>query len=47
MLKESLETWNLPPLLGYLPKNSTASFKERQLGLSHIFRTNPNLEKKY
>lgn len=45
MLKESLETWNLPPLLGYLPKNSTASFKERQLGLSHIFRTNPNLEK--
>lgn len=46
ILRESLEAWDgLPPLLGYLPKNSTTSFKERQLGLSHVFRTNPNLEK--
>lgn len=37
MLSESLEAWNLPPLLGYIPKNLPISFKERQLGLTHIF----------
>lgn len=37
MLSESLSAWNLPPLLGYIPKNLPVSFKERQLGLPHIF----------
>lgn len=37
MLKESLRAWNLPPLLGYIPKNLPISFQERQLGLTHIF----------
>lgn len=42
MLKESLQAWNLPPLLGYLPKNLPVSFQERQLGLTHIFADNEN-----
>lgn len=49
ILKESLTAWNLPPLLGYIPKNLTISFKERQLGLSHIFADetkNADLESK-
>ncbi len=37
MLNESLQTWNLPPLLGYIPKNLSVSFQERQVGLTHIF----------
>lgn len=40
MLSESLRAWNLPPLLGYVPKNLPVSFKERQLGLTHIFSNN-------
>ena len=46
MLKESLSAWNLPPLLGYIPKNLPISFKERQLGLTHIFTENAALENK-
>ena len=45
MLQESLQLWNLPPLLGYLPKNLQFKTKERQLGLTHIFKTNEKLEK--
>lgn len=46
MLAESLRAWNLPPLLGYIPKNLPVSFKERQLGLTHIFSENTALENK-
>lgn len=49
MLNESLRAWNLPPLLGYIPKNMPVSFKERQLGLTHIFsgdKENTALENK-
>ncbi len=44
ILQESLQAWNLPPLLGYLPKNIQFKTKERQLGLTHIFQTNEELE---
>lgn len=44
MLNDSLRAWNLPPLLGYIPKNLPISFKERQLGLPHIFAENENAE---
>lgn len=49
MLDESLRAGNLPPLLGYIPKNLAISFKERQLGLTHIFsdeKENTALENK-
>lgn len=46
MLDESLRIRNLPPLLGYIPKNLPVSFKERQLGLTHIFSKNAALENK-
>ena len=44
ILQESLTAWNLPPLLGYVPKNIHFKAKERQLGLNHIFQTNEELE---
>lgn len=46
MLKESLEAWNLPPLLGFIPKNLGISFKERQLGLPHLFEQTEELDNK-
>ncbi len=33
ILKDSLELWSLPPLLGYLPRNEQWQVHERQLGL--------------
>lgn len=46
ILKESLDAWNLPPLLGHIPKNSPVSFKEHQLGLPHLFENTQEIEKK-
>lgn len=46
MLQESLSVRNLPPLIGFLPKNSPVSFKEHQLGLPHLFENTAETEKK-
>lgn len=45
ILRESLEAWKLPPLLGCIPKNLPVSLKERQLGLKHVFEADSDSEK--
>lgn len=37
MLNDSLQAWNLPPLLGYIPKNLPVSFKRAAAGITPYF----------